>query len=279
MKPDEHLIKLIDLALAEDLGSGDLTTETIFPRRYVGRAVVAAREKLVVSGLPVAREVFRRLSQACRFQPAVSEGTQVPKGAKLASVRGPVRALLSGERTALNFLRHLSGIATLTRSYVKELQGRGCVLLDTRKTTPGMRALEKAAVKAGGGSNHRMGLFDGVIIKDNHISAAGSIKGAVARVKKRAGPKMKIEVECTGIRQVQAALEAGADIIMLDNMSPRRMSRAVEVIAGRAQIEASGRVTLKNIAKVARSGVDYVSVGTITHSARSVDIAMDMNFP
>jgi len=279
MKPDKHLNKLIDLALAEDLGSGDLTTEAIFPKRYVGRAVVVAREKLVVSGLPVAREVFRRLSRSCRFRPEVKEGAQVRKGAKLASVRGPVRALLSGERTALNFLRHLSGIATLTKSYVKELQGTGCILLDTRKTTPGMRALEKAAVRAGGGSNHRTGLFDGVIIKDNHIIAAGSIDGAVARVRKHAGPKMKIEVECTGIRQVQAALEAGADIIMLDNMSPKRMARAVEVVAGRAKTEASGRVTLKNIGKVAQSGVDFVSVGAITHSARSADIAMDMHLP
>ena len=274
-----HLIKLIDLALAEDLGTGDLTTEAIFPQRYVGRAVIVAREKLVVSGLGVTREVFRRLSRACRFQPAVKEGARVRKGAKLADLRAPVRALLCGERTALNFLRHLSGIATLTRSYVKELRGTGCVLLDTRKTTPGMRALEKAAVKAGGGSNHRMGLFDGVIIKDNHIIAAGSIPDAVARVRKRAGPKMKIEVECTGIRQVHAALDAGADIIMLDNMAPGRMSRAVEVVAGRAKTEASGRVTLKNINRVARSGVDYVSVGAITHSAPSVDIAMDMHLP
>jgi nicotinate-nucleotide pyrophosphorylase (carboxylating) len=275
----KHLIKLIDLALAEDLGSGDLTTEAIFPQRYVGRAEIVAREKLVVSGLQVTGEVFRRLSRACRFQPAVKEGAQVKKGAELAGLRGPVRALLCGERTALNFLRHLSGVATLTRRYVKELQGTGCKLLDTRKTTPGMRALEKAAVKAGGGSNHRMGLFDGVIIKDNHIIAAGSIEDAVARVRKRAGAKMKIEVECSGIRQVTAALNAGADIIMLDNMSPKRMARAVEVIAGRAKTEASGRVTLKNIRKVAQSGVDYVSVGAITHSAPSVDIAMDMHLP
>ena len=276
---NKHLIKLIDLALAEDLGSGDLTTEAIFPQRYVGRAQIVARENLVVSGLAVTGEVFRRLSRACRFQPAVREGAKVRKGARLANLRGPVRALLCGERTALNFLRHLSGVATLTKSYVKELQGTGCKLLDTRKTTPGMRALEKAAVKAGGGFNHRMGLFDGVIIKDNHIIAAGSIEDAVARVRKRAGAKMKIEVECSGIRQALAALNAGADIIMLDNMSPARMSRAVEVIAGRAKTEASGRVTLKNIRKVARSGVDYVSVGAITHSAPAVDIAMDMILP
>lgn len=275
----KHLIKLVDLALAEDLGGGDLTTEAIFPQRYVGRAVILARESLVVSGLDAAREVFRRLSRACRFQPAVREGASVRGGARLADVRGPVRALLCGERTALNFLRHLSGVATLTRAYVKELQGTGCVLLDTRKTTPGMRVLEKAAVKAGGGSNHRMGLYDGVLIKDNHIIAAGSIEDAVARVRRRAGTKMKIEVECSGIRMVQAALEAGADIIMLDNMSPKRMARAVEVVAGRAKTEASGRVTLKNIRRVAQSGVDYVSVGAITHSAPSVDIAMDMHLP
>ncbi len=279
MKPDKHLIQLIDLALAEDLGSGDLTTEAIFPQRYLGRAVILAREKLVVSGLQAAAAVFRRLSRACRFQPAVQEGTEVRKDAKLADLRGPVRALLSGERTALNLLRHLGGVATLTRRYVKELRDTGCVLLDTRKTTPGMRALEKAAVKAGGGSNHRMGLFDGVLIKDNHILAAGSIKDAVARVRKRVGAKMKIEVECTGIRQVQEALEAGADIIMLDNLSPARMARAVEVIAGRAKTEASGRVTLKNIARVARCGVDYISVGAITHSAPAVDIAMDVEIP
>jgi nicotinate-nucleotide pyrophosphorylase (carboxylating) len=279
MKPDKHLTTLVDMALAEDMGGGDLTTEAIFPQRYIGRAVIVAREKLVVSGLPVARQVFRRLSRPCRLQPAVKEGTEVHRGAKLASLSGPVRALLSGERTALNFLRHLSGVATLTRAYVKELEGTGCVLLDTRKTTPGMRALEKAAVKAGGGSNHRMGLFDGVIIKDNHIAASGSIRDAVARVRKRAGAKMKIEVECTGIRQAQEALDAGADVIMLDNMAPGRMARAVEVIAGRAKTEASGRVTLRNIAGVARSGVDYVSVGAITHSAPAADIAMDMNFP
>ena len=275
----KHLIKLIDLALAEDLGSGDLTTEAIFPQRYVGRAVVLARESLVVSGFLAASTVFRRLSRACRFHPAVKEGARVHKGAKLADLSGPVRALLCGERTALNFLRHLSGVATLTRAYVLELKGTGCTLLDTRKTTPGMRALEKAAVKAGGGTNHRMGLFDGVLIKDNHIIAAGSIEDAVARVRKRAGSRMKIEVECSGIRQVQAALDAGADIVMLDNMSPKRMARAVEVIAGRAKTEASGRVTLKNIRKVAQTGVDYVSVGAITHSAPSVDIAMDMDLP
>ena len=197
----------------------------------------------------------------------------------LASVSGPTRTLLSGERTALNFLRHLSGIATLTREYVEALSGTGCTLLDTRKTTPGLRVLEKAAVRAGGGSNHRCGLFDGVMIKDNHISAAGSIRSAVKAARRRAPPTVRIEVECANLAQVKKALAAGADIIMLDNMPPARIEKALDVIDGRAMTEASGNLTLENIRRVAETGVDFVSVGALTHSAPAADIAMEFDQP
>ncbi len=277
MPPGPHLTILIDLALAEDLGSGDLTTESLFSKRAKGRAGFLARESLVVSGLDVAAAVFTRIDDRCRFRALCDEGAHVRAGRRLAEVRGPLRALLSGERAALNFVRRLSGIATLTRRFVGELEGTGCMLLDTRKTTPGFRVLEKAAVRAGGGHNHRMGLFDGVMIKDNHISAAGSIARAVDKARRRIPPTVKIEVECSNLRQVRAALRAGADIIMLDNMPPERMARAVQIVDGRASTEASGRLELDNIRLAAEAGVDYVSVGALTHSAVAVDIAMDMD--
>jgi len=275
MPPPAIIQVLIELALAEDLGTGDLTSEALFPPTRHGTARLVAREPLVVSGLWLAEAIFRRLDEGCRVRARVDEGAQVRAGAVLAEVRGPVRALLSGERTALNFVRHLCGVASLTRRYARALAGTGCTLLDTRKTTPGMRALEKAAVRAGGGHNHRMGLFDGVMIKDNHIAAAGSIARAVAAARRRVPPTVRIEVECESLAQVEQAVRAGADIVMLDNMPPARLAAAVRRVAGRARTEASGRVTLERLAEVARSGVDFVSVGALTHSAPAADIALD----
>ena len=274
--PDPQLAALIDLALTEDLGSGDLTTCALFTERAQGAAGLIARQALVVSGLDVAAAVFTRLDQSCSCKLLTLDGRHVEKGTVLARIHGPVRALLIGERPALNFIRHLSGIASLTAEYVKALKGTGCTLLDTRKTTPGLRRLEKAAVRAGGGSNHRLGLFDVAMIKDNHIAAAGSIRSAVNTVRKSIPPTVKIEVECSNFKQVRESLAAGADIIMLDNMPPEKMAKAVALVDGQAATEASGNITLKNIRAVAKTGVDFISVGALTHGARAVDISMEL---
>ncbi len=271
-----HLATLIDLALGEDLGTGDLTSQALPNREQKAVANFVAREPLVVSGLSVAALVFTRLDPSCQIKAQVAEGSRVKKGAVLARVEGPLGSLLSAERCALNFLRHLSGIATLTRRYHQTLSGTGCTLLDTRKTTPGFRALEKAAVRAGGGANHRMGLFDGVMIKDNHIAASQSIRQAVSAARKQIPPTVKIEVECDNLKQVRAALAAGAELIMLDNMSHAQMRKAVALIAGRAQTEASGNLTLATVRAAAECGVDFVSVGALTHSAPNADIALDL---
>ncbi len=279
MRPDPHLETLIELALAEDIGPGDLTSEALFPAKATGRADFVAREAMVVSGLQVASAVFARLDPGCRFRALEAEGTRVRAGARLASVSGPLRSLLTGERTALNFVRRLCGIASLTREYVDALAGTDCTLLDTRKTTPGWRALEKAAVRAGGGHNHRLGLFDGVMIKDNHIQAAGSIAKAIGLARRRVPPTVRIEVECDDLRQVRSAVAAGADIVMLDNMSPKKMARAVQIVDGRALTEASGRLDLGTIRAAAEAGVDFASVGALTHGAKAADVAMDLGTP
>lgn len=276
MKPSPRLAALIDLALTEDLGAGDLTSEALFSEEASGKAKFVAREELIASGLSVAASVFRRLDDRCLLRATVREGGRVRKDGVLAVVTGPLRALLTGERTALNFVRHLSGVATLTRRYVQALRGTDCRLLDTRKTTPGMRTLEKAAVRAGGGSNHRLGLFDAVLIKDNHVVAVGSIVGAVEAVRRRVGPLVKIEVEATSLAQVREALKAGVDVIMLDNLPPRLVGKAVLLVAGRARTEASGRLNLENVRLFAECGVDFISVGALTHSAPAVDISMEL---
>ena len=279
MGTQPQLDALIELALAEDIGTGDLTTEALFTKPAQVTARFVARESLVVSGLEVAARVFSRLDPSCRFKAKAKEGAVVTQGRHLATISGPVQSILTGERTALNFLRRMSGIATLTRSHVNALKGSRCRLLDTRKTTPGLRQIEKAAVRAGGGHNHRMGLFDGVMIKDNHILAAGSIAKAVTQARERIPPTVKIEVECENMKQVRQAIAAGADIVMLDNMSPSRMAKAVQWIQGRALTEASGRINLNTIRAAADAGVDYVSVGALTHSALAADIAMDLDGP
>lgn len=268
--------ELIDLALREDLGYGDATTKALIPEDQHGRARVEAREDFVLAGLRVFAQVFHRLEPAIASTFFMKDGALVHAGEKIARLEGPLWALLSGERTALNFLQRLSGIATLTRQVVQRVEAYPVKILDTRKTTPGWRTLEKEAVAVGGGHNHRTGLFDGVLIKDNHVRAAGGVGRAVALARERASFTLKIEVEVTTLAEVKEALRAKADIIMLDNMSLDEMRRAVEVIRGRALVEASGGVTLDNVEAVAKTGVDCISMGALTSAFRAVDISMEV---
>jgi len=261
-------------ALAEDLGDGDVTTEATVDVDATGSAELVVKEPGVVCGLAVAEAVFRAVDSELRFERLVEEGASVAAGTAVARVVGAERAILTGERTALNFLARLSGIATLTRRYVDAVEGTGAAILDTRKTTPGLRALEKHAVATGGGRNHRFGLDDGVLVKDNHLRAAGSVACAVERL--RAVTPLPIEVECDTLEQVSEALAAGAEAILLDNMSPDQLRSAVALARGHARLEASGGVTLENVRAVAETGVDEISVGALTHSARSLDVSLEL---
>ncbi|RJX23297.1 MAG: carboxylating nicotinate-nucleotide diphosphorylase [Ammonifex sp.] len=267
---------LIDQALAEDIGTGDCTTLSIVPKNVRARGVMFTKEEGVVAGLPVVERVFARLDPEIRCVFGVPEGTRVHPGTVLAQVHGLAQGILTGERVALNFIRHLSGIATRTAGMVAQLQHSRAEVVDTRKTTPGLRVLEKYAVRVGGGRNHRFGLYDGVLIKDNHIRLAGGIKEAVRLARERAPYTLKIEVEAESLSQVEEALSAGADLIMVDNMPLEMIRAAVELIAGRALIEASGGITEENIGAVAATGVDLISVGALTHSARALDISLDI---
>ena len=271
---DLSIDTIIRLALAEDVGSGDKTTGLLVAGDARGRARVIAKEELVAAGFVPFERVFTFLSAsvACRF--LMDEGSVVQKGELLAELDGPFATLLTGERTALNFMQRLCGIATLTRQYVEKLKPYKTVLLDTRKTTPGWRVLEKEAVRCGGGVNHRMGLFDALLIKENHIAACGGITEALATVRGQLSQLLSAEVEVRTIAELQEALVAGPDVIMLDNMSLADMKKAVEITAGRVPLEASGNVTLETLADIAATGVDYISSGAITHSARAVDISM-----
>lgn len=264
--------RLIDLALEEDLGPGDVTTQALIPPDRKGAAQIRAKEKLVVAGLPVAHRVFRKLDSQVQFFPVALEGQDVGKGSVLAQVRGPLAAMLTAERTALNFLMRLSGIATYTNKMVRAVSGFPAAVVDTRKTAPGWRALEKYAVRVGGGANHRFGLFDGVVIKTNHLAAVGSITDAVRLAREKAHHLLKIEVEVTSLAELEEALSAGADIIMLDNMDEAAMAQAVTITAGRALLEASGSMTLERLPAVAATGVNLISMGALTHSAPAVDI-------
>ncbi|MDA8229752.1 MAG: carboxylating nicotinate-nucleotide diphosphorylase [Magnetospirillum sp.] len=265
--------RAIRAALDEDVGGGDITSAAVIPadRRFQG--VMRARQAMVVSGLPVAEEVFRIVVPEARFRAMAADGEAVPAGTVLADIAGPARGLLTAERTALNLLQLMSGIATLTRHYAERIAGTGCVLLDTRKTVPGLRRLSKYAARCGGARNHRMGLDDGVLIKDNHIAVCGGVAAAVRRA--RDAGLAGIEVECDTLDQVAEAVAAGADSILLDNMDPGTLRRAVALVGGRARTEASGGVTLDTIRAIAESGVDSVSVGRITQSAPAVDIGLD----
>lgn len=265
--------QVIAQALDEDLGRGDITSQAVIPAQARFQGVMTARQELVVAGILMALEVFTTLAPAARVEALAQEGQVVPAGALLARITGPARALLSAERTALNLLQHLSGIATLTRAYVRRLEGTKAVLLDTRKTIPGLRLLAKYATRLGGAQNHRLRLDDGVLIKDNHIAVCGSVTEAVRRA--RAAGLSNIEVECDTLTQVAEALATGAERVLLDNMDPATLRQAVDLVAGRAQTEASGGVNLETIAAIAQSGVDFISVGRITQSAPAVDIGLD----
>jgi len=273
MLVDQTINKLIERALSEDLGSGDVTSEATILPASVSNAMMLAKQDLVLAGIDVAREVFRQLDSGIQFTALNKDGDYINAGSEIAKLSGNTRALLVGERVALNLLQHLSGIATLTRRYVEKVAGFRAQVLDTRKTLPGLRAIEKYAVVMGGGKNHRMGLYDMVLIKDNHIKAAGSITTAVERVKGKSG-ELKIEVETKTLAEVREALATGVDIIMLDNMPIDMMREAVVLIAGRMLVEASGNVTLDTIRAIAETGVDYISSGSLTHSAPAADISM-----
>lgn len=266
--------RLIRMALEEDITSEDLSTNCVMSEYQKGQVELICKQDGIIAGLGVFRRVFELLDETVSFQMDVQDGDEVKNGQKMAVVTGDIRALLSGERTALNYLQRMSGIATYTRSIVKLLEGSKTTLLDTRKTTPNMRIFEKYAVKVGGGSNHRFNLSDGVMLKDNHIGAAGGITQAVQRAKAYASFVHKIEVEVENLDMVREAADAGADIIMLDNMSPEEMKEAIRIIDGRALTECSGNVTRENIQKMIDVGVDYVSSGALTHSAPIMDISL-----
>ena len=273
-EPPLDISHCIKRALEEDIGSGDVTTDSIVPAGASLRGRMVAKQEGVVAGLEVAHEVLRQLSDQIMFEAKVKDGSHVTKGTVLAEVSGEARALLTGERTALNFLGRMSGIATLTRGFVDAVSGTNTTILDTRKTAPGLRTLDKLAVRLGGGQNHRTGLFDMVLIKDNHIDFAGSITAAVERVR-ASGTRLPIEVETRTLENVREALQLGVERILLDNMRPETMREAVEMTKGRAKLEASGNVTLKNVLEVARTGVDYISVGALTHSPRVFDVSLE----
>jgi nicotinate-nucleotide pyrophosphorylase (carboxylating) len=266
--------KLIGLALEEDIGPGDVTTNALIEPDRAATGIIFAKEPFILAGLHVAEEVFTNLDPGMSFDTTFQDGDRVENRDEILTVRGNCRAVLTGERTALNFLQRLSGISTLTRQYVDQVAGSKVRLTDTRKTTPGWRRLEKYAVKIGGADNHRFGLYDGVLIKDNHIMACGGIREAVDRIRNDRAHPLQIEVEVSDMNQVREALEKGVDIIMLDNMKPNDIHEAVTLIDGRALVEVSGGVTLETLVEAANTGVDIISIGALTHSARSVDISM-----
>ena len=273
--PDPADIKAaVDVALAEDIGTGDITTKAVIPDGTQLTLVMATRQDIVVAGLPVALEVFRRLAPDAVINVEATDGAHAAAGTVIARLKGPAAALLAAERTALNFMQTLSGIATLTRAYVDKIEGTGAVLLDTRKTLPGLRGLSKYATAMGGATNHRMRLDDGVLIKDNHIAVAGSAAEATRRA--RAAGLKDIEVECDTLEQIAEAIEAGADSLLLDNMAPDMLIQAVDLCAGRVTLEASGGVNLATIRAIAETGVDSISVGAITQAAPAVDIGLDL---
>ena len=269
-----EIFHYIKRALEEDFGTGDVTTDTIVPADASLRGRIVAKQDGVVAGLQVAKQVMLSLNESVEFRANVEDGSKVTRGTVLAEVEGPARALLTGERTALNFLGRMSGIATLTRKFVDAVSTTNAIILDTRKTAPGLRITDKLAVRLGGGQNHRIGLFDMVLIKDNHIDFAGSIAAAVERVR-ASGTKIEIEVETRTLDHVREALALEVERILLDNMSVETMREAVSICGGRAKLEASGNVTLDNVLEVAGTGVDYISVGALTHSPAVFDVSLE----
>lgn len=267
-------------ALAEDIGKGDATTDSMVPEALTATAVIKSGAACVCAGLPIAEQVFKELDPQCEFETAVEEGSRVEAGTTIARIKGKARAILTGERTALNFLQRLTGIATLTAEYADAATGYHTKILDTRKTTPGLRVLEKYAVKTGGGENHRMGLYDRIMIKDNHrliaqLEGPDAITRAVSKARAEY-PDLEVEVEADTLDEVRAAVEAGADYILLDNMEDEEVKEAVDIVEGRSLLEASGGITRERIPALAETGVDFISVGALTHSAPAVDIGLDL---
>ncbi len=274
--PALELERIVREALAEDVGTGDVTTEATVDAPATCEAQILLKQPGVVCGLVAAAAVFRTLDPTIRFEALAAEGERVSETPSvIVRITGPTRAVLTGERTALNFLGRLSGVATLSRLFVDAVEGTDCVVLDTRKTTPGLRALEKYAVRCGGAQNHRFALDDGILVKDNHLSAAGGIQPAIDRLR-AAGTTLPIEVEAETLEDVREAVAAGVDSILLDNMAPAAMKEAVALVAGRATLEASGGVSLETVREIAETGVDFVSAGALTHAARSLDVSLEM---
>lgn len=272
----EDFSDVVERALVEDLGDrGDITSQTVVPVDAVSRGNIIARAAGVVAGLPLARYVFERIDPRVEFEDKVDEGARVAAGTVAALVSGPSRSILTAERTALNLMGRVSGVATATAELVDAVSGTGARITDTRKTMPGLRALDKYAVTAGGGVNHRMGLYDEVMIKDNHIVAAGDIASAVSAAREAIGPEVRVVVEVEDLDELAVALQTPADRILLDNMDTGMLARAVEMVGGRMETEASGGVTVETVRAIAEAGVDFISVGWITHSAPQLDIALD----
>jgi nicotinate-nucleotide pyrophosphorylase (carboxylating) len=268
-----ELQEIVRAALAEDVGSGDATTLATVDAAARARATITQKAPGVVFGIDAAERTFSEVDAAVTFERLSPEGAWQDAGTQVLRVEGPARALLTGERTALNLLQRLSGVATLTARYVNAVEGTGVQILDTRKTTPGLRMLEKAAVRAGGGTNHRIGLFDAVLIKENHIAAAGGVRQAIEQAR-RAYPDLPLEVECRNPEEIAQALEAGAPRVLLDNMDPAQLRAAVEQVGGRAELEASGGITLETVRAHAVEGLDFISVGALTHSACALDLSL-----
>jgi nicotinate-nucleotide pyrophosphorylase (carboxylating) len=275
-----QLNRIVDLALSEDLGHGDVTSETLIPPELEGKAPLLVKADGVLAGLEVAQRVFQRVDPSLKVEPRIKDGTKVKRGDIAATVSGRVISILKAERVALNFLQRLSGIASLTARYVAEVHGTKAGITDTRKTTPGLRRLEKYAVRMGGGQNHRFHLGDGILIKDNHLAVLReqgmTLKQIVARAKQKAPKGLKVEVEVNSIKDARAAAKAGADIIMLDNMSPNEMRRAVRLLPKGVKTEASGGINLTNVRAAALAGVDIISIGALTHSPKALDISLEL---
>lgn len=276
LPPEPSWLPLVKRALAEDLGPGDVTSEAVIPAGAKDEAVIEARSDLVVCGLPVARAVFRAVDPELHFTAERAEGERAGPGQALASIEGSTRSILAAERTALNFLGRLCGVATLTRRYVDAVAGTRARIVDTRKTLPGWRVLDKYAVAVGGGQNHRMGLFDALLVKDNHVAAAGGVAEATRAARAAAPPHLHLQVEVESLEEAIAAADAGADSLLLDNRSPAELAEIVAVLGSRLTLEASGGIDLESVAEVARTGVQRISIGALTHSAPVADVALEM---
>lgn len=276
IKENVLIDKIIEQALLEDIGTGDITTESIIPSNLKAKGIIKTSEEGVVAGLDIVFLVFKKLDSEICFQSKIKDGNKILPGEILGEITGPARTILKGERVALNFLQRMSGIATITSKFCQQVKDFPVRIFDTRKTTPGLRILEKYAVRMGGGHNHRFGLYDAVLIKDNHIVVAGGIKSAVNSVRKQISHTVKIEVEVENLSQFQEALKVQVNIIMLDNMDLETMKEAVKLVKGKALIEASGGITLEKVKEIAQTGVDLISVGALTHSVKALDISMEI---